>query len=108
MNVRRTLSLIPLLIVSILTGCGNGDSQLIGKWQNENLPETVQFMKNKTGVFEVRDNPSLPFKWSLEDGNRIRLEFVVGGASKTLQGTIVKDEFFLRNAGQQAVYRKIK
>lgn len=108
MNMRKTLTLLPALLLLALLGCSKVESHLVGKWQNEHLPETVQFFDNKTGIFEVKDKPSIPFKWSVEADKRIKLDFVVGGIPKSLSGTVEKDEFILGNGADQARYARIK
>ncbi len=107
MKLRRTPILVAALLLLALLGCSKVESQLVGKWQNERLPETVQFFDNKTGVFEVKDNPSLPFKWSVEGDKRIKLDIVIAGVSRSLTGRMDKDVFILEGNNQQAIYRKV-
>lgn len=108
MKLRRTPILVAALLILALLGCSKVESKFVGKWQNEHLPETVQFLNDKTGVFEVKDNPSVPFKWSVIDDNRIKLDITLSGATKSLTGKLDKDVFILGDQNQQAIYRKIK
>lgn len=100
---------IPAIAVVLLavTGCSKTESKLVGKWQNERLPETVEFFDNKSGVFEEQNKPPLPFKWSAQD-NQVKLDVAIGGAVKTLNGELNKDVFVLKSGNLTASYRKIK
>ncbi len=62
MNFCKLAPLVAAAIVlgiMIVSGCKNGESMLIGKWKNISLEEIVVFKKDKTGTFEVKNNPSL-------------------------------------------------
>lgn len=107
MNSWRIASLAIAVLLLAVLGCSRPESKLVGKWQNENLPETLEFLANKTGVFEERTRPPLPFKWSMED-NRVRLDIIIGGTTQPLTGELSNDLFIMRNGNLQATYRKMK
>lgn len=97
---------VAMLLLAVM-GCSRTESKLVGKWQNENLPETLEFFENKTGVFEERSRPPLPFTWSAQD-NKVRLDVVIAGKTQPLTGELENDLFVMRNGNLKASYKKIK
>lgn len=103
----RLASLAVAVLLLVVIGCSRTESKLVGKWQNENLPETLEFLDNKTGIFEERNRPPLPFKWSIQD-NKVRLDVAIGGTAQPLMGELNNGLFVMRNGNLQATYRKMK
>ncbi len=97
-----------LLIFAVLLafGCAKGEVTLVGTWANVQLPETIEFKNDRTGIFVVKDKPSLPFKWTVADDGRVKLDIDVQGTVRTLYGKLDKGAFVMENNGQKATYRK--
>lgn len=107
MTIHRYAALLPALSLLIFIGCSKIDSKLIGKWQNVNLNEVVEFHKDKTGVIGVSGKPPLTFRWTVLADDRLRLEVDVMGKPRTLTGKLDKETFVLELDQMNAVYRKI-
>lgn len=105
MNISRA---VRLLIVAVLFafGCAKGEVGLVGTWANVQLPETIEFKGDQTGVFVVKDKPSLPFKWTVVDNGRVKMDIDVQGTVRILYGKLDNGAFVMENDGQKAVYRK--
>ncbi len=101
---------VRLLIFAALFafGCAKGESSLVGTWANAQLPETIEFKGDQTGVFVVKDKPSLPFKWAVADKGRVKLDIDVQGTVRTLYGKLDDGTFVMESDGQKATYRKTK
>ncbi|GEM_PF-5924219 len=107
MKALSTLKLVPIVVIFIL-GCNKTSSDLIGLWGNVQTPETVAFRADKSGVFVVKDRPSLAFTWSIVDNtNRVRIDIDFQGKIRTLTGRLEGEEFILEGTGQQATYHKV-
>lgn len=105
MNIFRAVRLL-IVVVLFAFGCAKGDVSLVGTWSNVQLPETIEFKSDRTGVFVVKDKPSLPFKWTVADNGRIKLDIAVQGTVRTLYGKLDNGAFVMENDGQKATYRK--
>ena len=103
---RFILAAIAIAILA-LCGCNRPGKELMGKWANTAMQETVEFKADNSGVFQVQGMPSLPFSWKMLDKERIVLDVPFQGKSKTLYGRLTGDSFMLEGeGGQQAVYRR--
>ncbi len=89
-------------------GCAKGESALVGTWANVQVPETIEFKNDRTGVFVVKDKPSLPFKWAVADNGRVKLDIDIQGTVRTLYGKLDNGAFVMESDGQKATYRKTK
>jgi hypothetical protein len=107
MKMRRHANLFLAFFLLVIIGCSKTESKLIGKWQNTKMQETVEFRKDKSGVFDVLGAPPVPFKWSVRNDDGVRLDFVVMGTPKTLFGKLDKGLFVLGGNQMEATYRKI-
>src|SRR5512146_3421279 len=107
MNIYRA---VRVLVVAVLFafGCAKGESALVGTWANAQLPETIEFKNDRTGVFVVKDKPSLPFKWAVADNGRVKLDIDIQGTVRTLYGKLDNGAFVMETNGQTATYRKTK
>jgi hypothetical protein len=106
----KTVNLLKLVLVVIVFvfGCSKTENSLIGVWNNVQSPESVAFRADKSGVFVVKDKPSLAFTWTTIDSNRVKIEVNFQGNVRTLHGRLDGDSFILEGTGQQATYRKAK
>jgi hypothetical protein len=101
------LKLIPIVVIFIL-GCNKTGNDLIGVWNNVQTPESVSFRADKSGIFVVKDRPSLAFTWSTVDNtNRVKIDIAFQGRVRTLNGRVEGENFILEGTGQQATYRKV-
>ncbi len=107
MNISRTVRLL-LVGVLFVCGCAKSEVGLVGTWANVQLPETIEFKSDQTGVFVVKDKPSLPFKWAVADKGRVKLDIDVQGTVRTLYGKLDDGTFVMESDGQKATYRKTK
>ncbi len=105
---RKILSLAAVVLLLIIVACSNAEKKVVGKWQHERLAETIEFFDDKTGIFDVKDNPSLAFRWSLPDEHHVKLEFRIANETKLLIGTIDKNTIMLKADSRQETYKKIK
>jgi hypothetical protein len=106
------MKLVKVLIVVSLAafcliffGCKQ-KNDVTGMWKNVNLPETLEFRKDQTGTFTVKNNPSLQFKWQALPDGRVELDVAFMGNKRVLYGKIEKDTFILSGNGEQAVYSR--
>jgi hypothetical protein len=104
----KTINSLKLVFVAIVFvfGCAKTDNSLIGVWNNVQSPESVAFRADKSGVFVVKDRPSLAFTWTTIDKNQVKIDINFQGNVRTLHGRLDGDSFILEGAGQQATYRK--
>lgn len=107
MNISRALRVL-VVAVMFAFGCAKGEVSLVGTWANAQVPETIEFKSDQSGVFVVKDKPSLPFKWTLVDNGRVKMDIDFQGTVKTLYGKVDKDVFVMESDGQKATYRKTK
>jgi hypothetical protein len=107
MKLLRAVTLIVTVLgLTLLFGCNRTESQLIGKWKNISLEEVVVFKNDKTGTFEVKNNPGLAFKWSILSDNKVKIDIVYMGKTQTLFGKLDNNSFVLEGRDEQAVYKK--
>ncbi len=99
-----------LLIVAVLfvCGCAKSEVSLTGTWANVRAPETVEFKNDNTGLFVVKDRPSLPFKWVVAADGRVKMDIAFMGTTRTLYGKIDNGALVVENAGQKESYRKVR
>lgn len=107
MKISRAVRLLVVAVLFVF-GCAKGESTLVGTWANVQLPETIEFKSDRTGVFVVKDKPSLPFKWTVVDNDRVKLDIDVQGTVRTLYGKLDNGAFVMETDGQKATYRKTK
>ena len=107
MKVVNSLKLVLVAVVFIF-GCAKSENSLIGVWSNVQTAETVSFRADKSGVFDVKDRPSLAFTWTTIDNNRVKIDINYQGNIRTLLGRLDGDSFILEGTGQQATYRRAK
>lgn len=94
--------------MSCLFGCSKAENRLVGKWKNQSLPEIVEFRNDKTGIFIVKDSPALPFNWTIESGNSVRVDIPYQGQIRSLSGSMEKNVIILNGTGEQAVYVRME
>ncbi len=97
-----------LVIAVFICGCSKTGVTPVGVWGNAQLPETVEFRSDKSGVFVVKGQPSLAFTWEAADDSRVKVNVNFQGTIRSLAGRIDGDTFFLEGAGQQATYHRLK
>lgn len=97
-----------IAVVFFVWGCARSEVSPSGTWANVRAPETVEFRGDKTGIFVVKDRPSLPFKWVIAPDGRVKMDIVYMGATRTLYGTINDGTLVVENAGQKETYRKVR
>ncbi len=107
MNIARGLRVL-VIAVLFAFGCAKGEVSPVGTWANDKLPETIQFKDDRTGVFVVKDKPSLPFKWTIADKDRVKMDIDFQGTVKTLYGKVDNGTFVMEGDGQKATYQKTK
>ena len=102
------LSVSILILATLLEGaaCKSKQDRLIGLWDNVLLPETVQFKKDNTGQFVVKNMPTLRFTWQKMSDNTFQMNIDFEGGKKVLNGTLDNDTISLKNNGLTAVYTK--
>lgn len=106
--MKRTFYAGKMAIVAFLfiLGCTRSETTLTGTWTNVQTPETVEFKSDQTGLFVVKDKPSLPFRWSLVDNGRVKMDINYLGTVKTLYGKIDNGTIVMESDGVKATYRK--
>ncbi len=105
MNISRAARLL-IVAVLFVFGCAKSEVSVVGTWANVQLPETIQFKADRSGLFVVKDKPSLPFKWTVVDNGRVKMDIDVQGTVKTLYGKVDNGLFVMESDGQKATYRK--
>ncbi len=107
MRIITTLKLV--IAASLLVcGCAKSGSGPVGVWSNTQTPETVEFKADRSGVFVVKDQPSLAFTWTTLDNNRVKVDISFHGSVRTLLGRVDGDDFVLDGSGQRATYHRMK
>jgi hypothetical protein len=94
-----------LMMLVVTTGC-NKAYGVVGTWANPQVPETVQFKADHTGVFVVKGSPSLQFTWQDDKNGMVRLDISIQGTVKSLYGKLDNGAFVIAGNGQKAVYRR--
>ncbi|WP_129126942.1 hypothetical protein [Geomonas oryzae] len=94
-----------VLMLLVALGCNRAEG-VVGTWANPQLPETVQFKADHTGVFVVKDLPSLQFTWQDDKNGTVRLDVAIRGTVKSLYGKLDNGAFVIAGNGQRAVYRR--
>jgi hypothetical protein len=97
-----------IILVLFVFGCAKDDLKVTGTWANVRASETIEFKKNKTGIFIVKDRPSLPFKWSTAAGDVVRIDIAFMGSTKSLYGKIDNGMLVVESPGQKETYRKVR
>lgn len=107
MKVFKSIFMLVLATVILVgVGCRQGND-VTGKWKNVNVPETIEFKKDMSGVFTVQNSPSLPFKWKIVGDGKVELDINFKGNVRTLYGKLEKNSFVLTGNGEQAVYNRV-
>ncbi|GFE59084.1 hypothetical protein [Geobacter sp. AOG1] len=106
--LKMALLMVCVVSLSCLVGCSKADTRLVGKWKNQSLPEIVEFKSDKTGIFLVKDSPSLPFTWTVVKGSEVRIDIPFQGQVRSLTGSVEKNVFTLNGQGEQAVYVRME
>lgn len=106
----RGVTPLKLLLVAVvfICSCARGGNSPIGLWSNVQTPETVAFRADRSGVFEVKDRPSLAFTWTSMDDARVKIDIRFQGGVRTLLGRVEGENFILEGTGQQATYHKVR
>jgi hypothetical protein len=106
--LKSVVTMLGIVALCTLAACSRQDTPLTGRWINQSLPETVEFKNDHSGVFVVQGSPSLPFKWSLLNGNSVRIEIPYKGQSRSLAGIVERNTLTLNGREEQAVYVKME
>ncbi len=107
--MRIVIALKLVIVASLLVwGCARSGDNLVGVWANTQTPETVEFKTDHSGIFVVRNQPSLAFTWVTLDNNRVKVDISFQGRVQSLMGRVDGDDFFLEGSGQRATYHRVK
>jgi hypothetical protein len=108
----KAVNIFKIVLVAVavvfVVACAKKEDSLIGVWSNVQTAESVAFRADKSGVFVVKDRPSLAFTWTVVENNRVKIDINFQGNVRTLFGRLDGDSFILEGSGQQAIYRKDK
>jgi hypothetical protein len=106
----KAVNMMKLVFVAVIfiCGCTKTESNLVGAWSNLQTPESVEFKADKSGLFLVKDQPSLAFVWKVVDNDRVKVDINFHGSVRTLIGKVEGDRFVLEGSGQKATYRRIQ
>lgn len=88
MKIKNTAaSLLILCCLLQLIAC-SGQKGIVGKWQQINGAETIEFLKDGTFVVETGGRPMGGGKYTVVDGSRIKIE--PGGLQSVLGPMLTK------------------
>ena len=106
----KLVKVLMLILVATLCvwGCAKSGTDPVGVWSNIQTPESVEFKADKSGLFVVKDQPSLAFTWAAVDNNRVKVDINFHGTVRTLLGRVEGDMFILEGSGQKATYRRAR
>jgi hypothetical protein len=98
---------VAIVLFLFVFGCTLSEHNPTGTWENVQTPETVEFKSDQTGIFVVKDKPSLPFKWALVENGKVKMDINIHGMIKTLYGKVDNGSFVMESDGVKATYRKV-
>ena len=88
-----------------LIGCSS-KSEPVGKWQNTNVEEQIEFKGDSSGVIKGKNLPPLMFAWRKEAEHSYILDVNFQGQKKSLRAIIQSDSLVLEGEGGKETYRK--
>jgi hypothetical protein len=108
------LSFFALCAAILLTLCScspGGDPAIIGKWQDKDTKEIVEFRSSGKLVWGKKDDEITDANWEWENTNHIRLTMthkLVGKASGTMKVTLNGDTLILKDEDSTTEYARVK
>ena len=99
-----TITMVIFVVMS-LSACGK-KAEPNGIWQNMNVPESMEFKSDNTGVIQGKNLPPLMFTWKKSADHAYVLEVNFQGQMKQLKATVAKDALELEGEGGKEHYRK--
>ena len=94
-----------LAVMFVLSACGK-KAEPNGIWQNMNVPESMEFKPDNTGVIQGKNLPPLMFTWKKSADHTYVLEVNFQGQMKQLKAVVSKDALELEGEGGKEHYRK--
>lgn len=106
-SLRRFLPVVVmLLLILCVSGCSSKDHELVGIWNNTNVPETMEFKADKTGTITAVDKKLISFTWHENAKHKYSVDINYGG-QKTAVNCVVQDNtLILENGMVKETYRK--
>ena len=103
-------ALVALTVV--LSSCSpGGDPRIVGKWQDRDTKEIIEFRSNGSLVWGKKDDEITSVSWEWENTNHIRLTMthkLVGKASGTMKVDFNGDNLVLKDQDSSTEYSRVK
>lgn len=99
---------LPVLVVLLLCafGCSSKGQELVGMWNNTNVPETMEFRADKTGVITAVDKHKMDFTWQLNSKNNFSININYGGQKTAVNAILQDNTLVLEMNAVKETYRK--
>jgi hypothetical protein len=104
--IRLSGPIFILLLLLCASGCSSKEQNLVGVWNNTNVPETLEFRADKTGTIISVHQPPLGFTWQKSGESKYALNIVYSGQQTVLNGYIQDSTFVLQRGVEKETYRK--
>ena len=88
--IRRSLPIFVVLLLLCAFGCSSKEKELVGTWNNNFVPETLEFRADKTGTIIPVDQRRMEFTWQESANHKYSLDLNFRG-QKTVLNAIVQD-----------------
>ena len=99
-------------ILLVLCSCSpGGDPAILGKWQDKDTKEIVEFRGSGKLVWGKKDDEITSASWEWENTNHIRLTMthkLVGKASGVMKVTLNGDTLVLKDEDSSTEYSRVK
>ena|SRR5204863_5653435 len=115
--LKRFFALLSPFITALslaLTLCScspGGDPRIIGKWQDKETKEIIEFRGNGSLVWGKKDDEITSASWEWENTNHIRMTMthkLVGKASGTMKVDFNGDILILKDQDSSTEYTRVK
>lgn len=95
-------------LMLVTAGCHKRTPELVGIWNNNKVPEVVEFKSDGSGVFSYQgnSNPPLKFVWKEKGKNTYLLSIDYLGSRKELLATVQNKSLVLESNTGKEFYSK--
>lgn len=94
-----------IIMAAALLGCSK-KPEPVGKWQNTNVEELLEFKDDSSGMIKGKNLPPLMFAWRKEAEHSYILDVNFQGQKKSLRALVQNDSLVLEGEGGKETYRK--
>lgn len=95
-------------LMLVTAGCRRGTPGLVGIWNNNKVPEMVEFKSDGSGIFSYQgnSNPPLKFVWKKKGEHTYLLNIDYLGSRKELLATVQNTSLVVESTTGKEFYSK--